>query len=158
MKVSASIRDKRLACSLAVVCALLFLTACGCTSSDETPSIGRPASIVVYSDGAVTEYTETDPEYVMAFDLLKDTQLNVPLETAVDPDMETSLKEGDCIEFIYDVPQHTQGNSSEADSVVREYDRLLFWFEGPITGEAVLGLDGRYMSGTYAMGATAWPY
>lgn len=65
--------------------------------------------------------------------------------------METSLKVGNCIEFIYNAPQRTR-DSSEAGAVAREYGRLLFGSTGQRSGEVVLGLDGRYMSGTYKMG------
>ena len=43
-------------------------------------------------------------------------------------------------------------------AITREYDRLLFCFNGPIAGEVVLGLDGNYLSGTYKMSSSAWPY
>lgn len=37
-------------------------------------------------------------------------------------------------------------------------DWLLFCFAGPYAGEVVLGVDERYVSGTYKLGTTAWPY
>ena len=147
-------------CLLAAALAAFASTLCcaGCAPLDEATTLEKPASIIICSNGVETEYTVADSEYGAAFDLLKGTRLDVALETAVDPDMETSLKEGDCIEFVYDGPQHTEGSSTEAGTVVREYDKLLFCFTGPIAGEVALGLDGRYMSGTYSMGVAAWPY
>ncbi|MBQ9002624.1 MAG: hypothetical protein IJ087_12300 [Eggerthellaceae bacterium] len=130
----------------------------GCASSDVTPLLELPESIVVHSDGVESEYTEGEHEFVAAFNQLKSTALDSDnlLETAIDPEME--LKEGRCIEFVYGNAQHTGEGSKGANSVIREYDRLLFFFSGPNAGEVVLGLDGRYMSGTYKTSATLWPY
>ena len=137
---------------------LCLASVCGCTSPAATPLLEPPVSIVVYSDGAELEYTEGDHEFVVAFGQLKSTVLNPDnlLETAIDP--ETKLKEGSWIEFVYGNTQRTGEGSKTTDSVIREYDRLLFCFAGPVAGEVVLGLDGRYMSGTYKMDAMAWPY
>ena len=142
--------------TLAVLTVIGFIfSVTGCGSAG--PPLDPPDSIVACSGGVEPRYAEGSREYDAAFDLLKGTRLGGVLETAVDPEMETALKEGDCIEFVYDNPRRI-GVESQDGSVVREYDRLLFCFTGPIAGEVVLGLDGRYLSGTYRMSATAWPY
>jgi len=92
-----------------------------------------------------------DRDYEKAYDFLKGTRLDGVLETAVD--QEVGLKDFDCIEFVYDDLQRI-----ETGSATREYDRLLFCFTGPYADEVVLGVDGRYVSGTYKLGTTAWPY
>lgn len=143
---------------LALVALAVFMLAfplVGCETAG--PSLDPPDSIVVYSDGAESRYTEGDREYGAAFDLLKGTRLDVVLETAIDPETETALKDGDCIELVYDAPQRISFES-KGSSAAREYDRLLFCFTGPVAGEVVMGLDGQYLSGTYEMGTTAWPY
>ena len=142
--------------TLAVLTAIGFLfSVTGCGSAG--PPLDPPDSIVVYFGGVESRYAEGDCEYDAAFDSLKDTGLDTALETAVDPEMETTLKEGDCIEFVYGSPRRISVESQNG-SVVREYDRLLFCFTGSIAGEVLLGLDGRYLSGTYRMGTTTWPY
>ncbi len=143
---------------LAVAMLMCLAAACGCTSPAATPLLEPPERIVVHSDGVESEHAEGEHEFVAAFDQLKSTALDPEnlLETAIDPEME--LKEGSCIEFVYGNTQRTGEGSKGTDSVIREYDRLLFCFTGPVAGEVVLGLDGQYMSGTYKMDATAWPY
>ena len=143
---------------LAAAMLLCLAMVCGCASPTAASLLEQPESIVVYSDGAESEYIEGDHEFVAAFDRLKSTVLDPDnlLETAIDPEMK--LKEGSSIEFVYCNPQRTGEGSEETNSVIREYDRLLFLFTGPNAGEVVLGLDGRYMSGTYKMDTLIWPY
>ena len=127
--------------------AVFSLVGCG----GNTPALSRPEYILVCTNGVESRYSEGDHDYEKAYDLLKGTRLDGVLETAVD--QEAGLKDFDCIEFVYDDLQRI-----ESGSAAREYDRLLFCFAGPYAGEVVLGVDERYVSGTYKLGTTAWPY
>ena len=142
---------------LAVALIACLAIACGCTPSTAAPALERPESVTVRSGGVESEYAEGSREYETAFGLLKNVRLDKgnALATAIDPEM--GLKECDYIEFAYASPQRTGGDSSEAGSAGREYDRLLFCFTGPVAGEVVLGLGGEYASGTYRIGSAAWP-
>ena len=114
-------------------------------------ALSRPECILVCTNGVESRYSEGDHDYEKAYDFLKGTRLDGVLETAVD--QEVGLMDFDCIEFVYDDLQRI-----ETGSATSEYDRLLFCFTGPYAGEVVLGVDGRYVSDTYKIGSTTWPY
>ena len=140
-------RAPLLAAALTALIAVFSLVGC----DGVTAVLPHPEYILVCTNGVESRYSEGDHDYEKAYDLLKGARLDGVLETAVD--QEVGPKDFDCMEFVYDDLQRI-----ESDSATRGYDRLLFCFTGPYEGEVVLGVDGRYVSGAYKMGATAWPY
>ena len=117
------------------------------------PSLEYPASIVAYSNGIESKYAMGEKGYSTLFGKVGGTRLDNLLERAVDE--EINFKEGEYIVFLYDELQNTNRDFSDADSVSRIYDELVFCFSGPYAGEVVLGLDGQYASGTYKMAISA---
>jgi len=132
---------------LAAFIAILSLVGC----DGNMPALSRPECILICTNGVESQCSEGDRDYEKAYDFLKGTRLDGVLETAVD--QEVGLKDFGYIEFLYADLQRI-----ESGSATREYDRLLFCFTGPYAGEVVLGVGGQYVSGTYKMGSTTWPY
>ena len=136
-----------------IMCIITFFAANG----PEMMSVGRPAAIIVYSDGASSEYREGDGEYEIICKRLSHSISPDVLETAVLPDMIEEQMGSKAIEFAYDWPQHVSIESNEHVAIVREYDSLLFCFSGSLEGQVALGVEGEYRSGTYRIEGASWP-
>lgn len=92
------------------------------------------------------EYEKGEPGYQGIYAALGGKEFNTAFERAITSELIEESKQGQCVEFIYNEPQHL-----DQGSVTRGYDRLFFAFSGSLAGEMVLGMDGGYLSGTYRM-------
>ncbi len=153
MNVSASIRDKRLACSLAVACALLFLTACGCTP----PAAQSGSADGSAGNGSTAEVTElpTQPEYVPPDPATRGkVRVQVPEGYACSEyaeDMEPYGGEG--VEL--DVMTVDLGDAGSLQVLMDDADFLDSWYGGSAYGTSTVA---EYVENATAAGqGSSWP-